>query len=624
MQTAVFGNAARRAVGTKGRETVAIVEEVETLAGDDHRLKKDFGTISLLFTAIGSIIGSGWLFSSLNASQEAGPAAIISWIIGTIMFLLIGLSYAELGVMFPRSGGVARYPHYAWGSFTSYSMGWVTWLACAAVASVEVSAVLTYANSYLPWLENDNATLTGWGLLVAICIMAVFVLVNYFGVRWFARINNVMVWWKLGMMVLVIVALMVTAFHGVNFHVSASDGSGFAPYGMKGAFEAIPAAGIAFSFLGWRQGIELAGETRNPRRNVPLTLIGSVVICGILYILLQIAFIGSVPTDSIVKGGWTGLGENLVTSGGAAATFSPLAVVASILGLAWLAGLLYADAIVSPGDTGLIYTSVTARMSYAMGRNRNAPRVLAHVNDNGVPWPSLILAWVVGCIFFLPFPSWQSLVGIVTSLTVLSFGSGSIALLTFRKQIPHQERPYRQGGAWIIAPLALLSTNLIMYWSGWDQVWKMMLAIVVGYVLLGIFQVSDARHKRAPQMDFAHGWWVLVWFVGILIVSYLGNYSGTKAADAGQLGWYKFGGGIVANIILTIVVLACAWYCKLPSERVEEILNETEEDAVVVGAGGVPPAEPLSRRCGTRSPPPGTRRSPRRCRSSPGPRRWRR
>lgn len=219
-----------------------------------------------------------------------------------------------------------------------------------------------------------------------------------------------------------------------------------------------------------------------------------------------------------------------------------------------------------------------------MGRNRSAPRVLAHVNDNGVPWPSLILAWVVGCIFFLPFPSWQALVGIVTSLTVLSFGSGSIALLTFRKQIPNQERPYRQGGAWIIAPLALLSTNLIMYWSGWEQVWKMMLAIVLGYILLGVFQLSDASKKRAPKLEFANGWWVLVWFAGVTLVSYLGNYSGSaSSAHTGQLGWYGFNGGIIANIILTIIVLGCAWYCQLPANRVEEILNETEADAVVGG-----------------------------------------
>lgn len=551
-------------------------ENHPTVAGDDVHLRKEFGTVGLLFTAIGSIIGSGWLFSSLHASSLAGPASILSWIVGTIMFLFIGLSYAELGVMLPRSGGVARYPHYAWGSFASYSFGWVTWLSCAAVAAVEVSAVLTYATSYLPWLEHKDGTLKPAGLVIAIAMLGLFVLINFFGVRWFARINNVLVIWKLAMIVLVIAAVMIAAFHAGNFSIATANGkSGFAPNGVKGAMEAIPAAGIAFSFLGWRQGIELAGETDNPKRNVPLTLIGSIVICGILYILLQVAFIGALDPATLAKDGWSNVG-NAIKVGSTAGDFSPLAALASFLGMGWLAGLLYADAFISPGDTGLIYTSVTARMSYAMGRNRNAPAVLAKVNDNGVPWPSLILAWIVGAIFFLPFPSWQALVGVVTSLTVLSFGSGSIALLTFRKQLPDLERPYRAKAPWVIAPLALLATNLIMYWAGWDQVWKMMAALAIGYIFLAIFQAMDKG--RAPQLDFKHGWWVLVWFVGILVVSYLGSYSGASAKQAGQANVYGFNGGIIANIILTAVVLAVAWKCQLPGERVHEILNEAEEE----------------------------------------------
>ena len=155
----------------------------EGVAGDDSRLKRDLGPISLLFTAIGSIIGSGWLFSSLDAAEIAGPSAILSWIVGMSMFILIGLSYSELGVMFPHSGGVARYPHYAFGSFASYSMGWVTWLACAAVAGVEVLAVLTYATNYLPWLANEDTTLTPAGIVVAIALMAVFVVINFLGTR---------------------------------------------------------------------------------------------------------------------------------------------------------------------------------------------------------------------------------------------------------------------------------------------------------------------------------------------------------------------------------------------------------------------------------------------------------
>ncbi len=548
------------------------------VAGDDPRLKKELGTVSLLFTAIGSIIGSGWLFSSLSASKIAGPAAIFSWVIGAIMFIFIGLSYSELGTMFPHSGGVARYPHYSFGSFTSFSMGWVTWLAAAAVAPVEVSAVLTYATSYVPWLENSNTTLTGWGILIAVVLMAIFVGINYMGVTWFTRVNNVAVWWKLGIIALVIIMLLI---HFNSSHLTAF--GGFLPYGWHGVFSAIPAAAIAFSFFGFRQGIELSGETSNPHRNVPLTLIGSVVICGILYILLQIAFVGTVP-DSAFTHGWAGIGAEFASTTGAAANFAPLAAVASVLGLVWLAGLLYADAIISPSDTAMIYLKVTTRMSYAMGRNRNAPAGLAKVNHNGIPWVSLILAWVVGCIFFLPFPSWQSLVGIVTSMTVLSFGSGPIALIAMRKQLPHQPRPFSLGIAvWPVAFLALLATNLIMYWAGWDQVWKMMLAIVLGYILLGVFHLLD--RGQAPKLEFRNGYWVLIWFAGIALISYLGQFSGVPGkADAGELNYLNFNSGIIANVILTAVVLAVAWTCQLPSHRVEEILGETDNPDSIVAS----------------------------------------
>src|SRR5690348_2451614 len=101
-------------------------------------MRRDIGVIGLLFASVGSIIGSGWLFGAMNASGIAGPAAILSWVIGAVMILLIALTYAELGTMFPVSGGVIRFPHLAYGSFASYTMGWINWVAAAAVAPIEV------------------------------------------------------------------------------------------------------------------------------------------------------------------------------------------------------------------------------------------------------------------------------------------------------------------------------------------------------------------------------------------------------------------------------------------------------------------------------------------------------
>src|ERR1700743_1624569 len=96
-----------------------------TGGGESRHLRRDIGRIGLLFAGVGSIIGSGWLFGALNASQIAGPAAIFSWLIGAIMIMHIGLSYAELGAMFPITGGVIRFPHLSFGSFASFTMGWI-------------------------------------------------------------------------------------------------------------------------------------------------------------------------------------------------------------------------------------------------------------------------------------------------------------------------------------------------------------------------------------------------------------------------------------------------------------------------------------------------------------------
>jgi amino acid transporter len=114
----------------------------------EPQLRRHVGIIGLLFASVGSIIGSGWLFGALNASQQAGPAAILSWALGGVMILLIALVYAELGTMFPLSGGVVRYPHMSFGSFASYTTGWITWVAVATTAPIADEGALQYAPTY--------------------------------------------------------------------------------------------------------------------------------------------------------------------------------------------------------------------------------------------------------------------------------------------------------------------------------------------------------------------------------------------------------------------------------------------------------------------------------------------
>lgn len=155
------------------------------------------GMIGLLFAAVGSIIGSGWLFGALYAAEKAGPASTISWGLGAFLMIFIALVYAELGTMFPVSGGVVRYPHFAFGSFASYTLGWITWFAAAATTSIEVLAAMQYATNYIPWLQEvdqyGDAVLTTPGYLIATLLLGLFSLVNVIGIRWFQKLNNTMV-----------------------------------------------------------------------------------------------------------------------------------------------------------------------------------------------------------------------------------------------------------------------------------------------------------------------------------------------------------------------------------------------------------------------------------------------
>jgi amino acid transporter len=546
--------------------------------GEHTTMRRDIGVVGLLFASVGSIIGSGWLFGALTAAQLAGPAAIISWSVAAVMILLIGLVFAELGTMFPVSGGVVRFPHVAFGTFASYTTGWILWVAVATTAPIEVEGALQYATKYEPFTHKHTVggetvhTLTGLGYAIAVLGLAFFVVVNYFGVRWFARLNNVAVWWKLAIITIAIVAFFVTSFHTANF-----SSHGFATDGAHGIFTAIATGGIVFSYLGFRQGIELAGESRNPKRNIPIAVIGSVLITAVLYILLQIAFIGAVrPHDLASSHGWAQL--NFTND------FGPLAAIATLVGLGWLATLLYVDAVISPADTGLIYTTVTARVSYAMGRNGNAPRPLAHTTQRGVPFVGLLVAFVVGLVVLLPFPSWQQLVGFVTSATVLSFGAGMPALAAFRRELPDVERAFRVPFGDVIPFLAFYSSNLIVYWAGWDVDWKLFVAILLGFVLLAVFKVTGAG--RLATMDWRAGaTWTLPWLGGLALVSYLGSYPDPGKGNLGDIG---FGWAFLVLFVLTLAIYALAVHFRLPRRRVEQQIEQTvrqtqaEEDELAI------------------------------------------
>src|SRR5881227_817887 len=159
---------------------MAVAEQTDRTVEAQHRagLRREIGFIGLLWASGGSIIGSGWLFGAQEALGTAGPAAIISWCIGAGAIFLLALIHAELGGMYPVSGGTARFPHYAYGGAAGASFGWFSWLQAATVAPIEVLAMITYGQHY-SWahgwekIKGGEHVLTGPGIAVAVGLMAV-------------------------------------------------------------------------------------------------------------------------------------------------------------------------------------------------------------------------------------------------------------------------------------------------------------------------------------------------------------------------------------------------------------------------------------------------------------------
>jgi amino acid transporter len=520
--------------------------------------RRDVGLMALMFVSLGSIIGSGWLLGALTAATSAGGASIVSWMLAGVIIVLLALVHSELGAAYPLAGGTGRWPRLVFGSLGGFTAGWVAWLQAVTLAPIEVEAALSYLDHKWHGLINGVGALTGMGLGVAAVLMLLFTIINILGVRWLAESNRIAVLWKVAVPVLTIIVLIVVSFRVSNF----TAGGGFAPYGAHGVFAALP-LGVMFALQGFEQAAQISGEARDPQRNVPRAVIGSVIVGTLLYLGLEVAFVGALNPSNLIHG-WA----NPVGKG----DFGPYATLATGLGLGWLAVILYVDAFISPAGTGLIYVGTSARLSYALGHAGYVPRGVSRISSRGVPYTSIILAFVVGLVCFLPFPSWQSLVGLVTSATVIMYAFAPITLLALRKTDPDRARPYRVPAASVLAPLAFVAANEIIYWTSWTTVEKLMLAIVAGYVLFGI-SYALGRPIERPPLDLRSLMWILPWFAGLTVISYLGQYDGMKIIPE----WVDL--GVVAAFSLVICYVAVQ--LSLPSHRVWAAVAADEREAAV-------------------------------------------
>lgn len=477
-------------------------------------MKKNLSAWGLLWISLTSMIGSGWLFGSLYSAQFAGPAAIIAWPLAGFLLLFLALSFAEVGTMFPHADILVRLPLYTHGRLTSVIMSYLAWVSLSIMPVIETQGLVQYASNYLPCLmiqEGVYYTSTPLGYLLTLLMLISFVLLNYFGVRFFARINASFTVWKVIIPSITVISLFCMSYNAKNF----SQFGGFMPYGWQGIMTAISSGGVLFSLLGFRQVLIMMGEIENPGKYVPLVLLGSVVMTTILYTGLQWSFIGSLREQDLIHG-WSKL--SFIGDAG------PFAAISALVGMIWLSMLLYVDAFVSPYSTGLVFATTSAQMLASMGEMGQAPQSLAIKNVFQAPWVSLLVNFLFSVVMFFVLRGWQAIAAFIVTVTLISYAVGPISLICLRKQLPHYDRPFRLRYSAVVAFLGFYICTAGSYWAGFMSVMKLLIFTFLGliYYLFHTKFVTKSTH----ELDFKHALWLLGYIFGLGIFSYFGNYGG--------------------------------------------------------------------------------------------------
>lgn len=490
-------------------------EQVDVEKGST--LKRGFSLQDAALFGIGGAVGSGILFAAAGGTAFAGPGVVISWIIAAIMITIVTIPFAEFSSMAPRGGISARIGYYSFGSYGGFIGGWALFLWAVMIPPIEAVAVATYASYWVPQFTNGTF-LTPLGIFVSVIITIFFVLLNLAGVKGLGKFNTIITWIKVGVVVMLIIIVPLVLFHSSNFTTPSFI---LPTNGWSGIFIAIPASGILFSFGGYRQVADMAGEIKNPKRNLPLAIGITIVVQSVLYILMAVVIVGAVDWKALnfAPGDWgsvSTLGIPLADLMRAGSTVVPG------FGGPLLAGLVVvalAFAVFSPLGTFGVFITGASRIVFGFTRENALPQKLGATNKRGVPTYAILLVAVVGDLFLIPLHSWYSLVDFVVVAAVVNFAIVAASVPIIRKSYPNLHRPFKVpfGTAWSL--VAFVVASLLIYWSTYPTTLYALGATLAGSVVFLYQGIKTKWHN----INLKGSIWIPIYIMGLMILSYLGS-----------------------------------------------------------------------------------------------------
>lgn len=478
------------------------------LLSEDRHLKRDLGFWHLTGVALGGVIGSGWLLAPVMAAHSDGPAAVLAWVIGAVALILMSMVLVELGASAPLSGGLVRWPFHTSGRVVGTFAAWSVWIAYAINAPSEASAALRY----LPksWnLFDDNDHLVLYGKLLGLLLMVGFVALNWFGVLLFARVNLAVTIGKVAVPSLTAGMLFWSGFHSgdITHHgVPGGDYSFVLP--------SVISTGIFFAYNGFQGPLDVAGEARNAKRDIPRAVATALLISTVLYITLQIAVLGAEPGRSLLRG-WNGINAN-----------STLVELATTVNLSWVAILLAVGAGVSTTGSAVVYTTESSRAIYAISLNRLIPEAIGKVHrGSGIPRRALAVNFALGAVALLILPEWKTMVTVSGMLTLFGYSLSLISEQAIRRARPSVMAGW-VGGTRIIAPVSFVISTLLLYWASWKQLSHPRNQLDVDIVLAGLLVIAAVtwfRSRSRNVRELVTGSWIVVYLAALYGLALIGS-----------------------------------------------------------------------------------------------------
>lgn len=473
-------------------------EHIDTGAhGGD--LKRVLTARHLILLGIGAVIGAGiFVITGQAAALHAGPALVISFIIAAFACALAGLCYAEFAAMLPVSGSAYSYSYATLGEFVAWFVGWnlvLEYLFAAATVAAGWSGYVNELLGLIGQMIGSNVTLPAelasapfqfvnghiqaTGTLInlpAVIIIAALSGLCYVGITQSAFVNSIIVAIKVTV-ILLFLAFAIRLVNPENWHPFIPPQEGEGVFGWSGIFRA--ATIVFFSYVGFDAVSTAAGEAKNPQRDMPIGILGSLAICTVLYIAVALVLTGIAPFRMLN-------------------TPEPVATALGLYPqLSWLKTIVVLGAITGLSSVILVMLMGLPRIFFSMARDGLLPPVLAKVHPRfRTPYIGSVIVGVAAAAMAGLFP--VSVLGELVSMgTLLAFATVCLGVLILRYTRPDLKRSFRVPLVWPICILGAISC-VYLFWQAFEEHWRLMIGwIVIGQLIYFGYGYAHSKLRKS-------------------------------------------------------------------------------------------------------------------------------